>query len=99
MHKASQCKMSEPENGERKAPVKGQLNMGIRAKQDEEDIFVGLVPGVRNSGLNKVRKLMYMRGCGGNGMVRGEESIHVGKEKQAQWEMVTYRETGQIIKY
>ena len=54
------------------------------AKQDE-DILLG-VPGMRNSSQSKVERFYSWRRRAGVVAKRGEESIHVGMEKQPQWE-------------
>lgn len=84
---ASQCKISKPEGGERKASQwKGQLSIG-RVLQEEEGILVGQMPGLRNRDLNKVRKLYTWRRHGGVGAERVKESVPVGKGRQPQWEI------------
>lgn len=45
--------------GRGRHPMEGQLSIGrmLEPEQQEEDILVGGVPGMRNRGLNKVSKL------------------------------------------
>lgn len=51
----------------------------LEPEQQEEDILVGGVVGMRNRNLNKVRKLYTWRRHGGIEAEKGEEGIPGGK--------------------